>query len=73
VLVAAMWLVHLRQHDESRLRGIVMGVASVAVLLCTLTPLPELAAGLLLAVLVTVMVWLNTRQARGEAAPAGHP
>ena len=64
ILVAAMWAVHLRQHDESRLRAVLMGAAALAVLASTLTPLPELATGLLLAALVTVMVWLNTRNGR---------
>jgi low temperature requirement protein LtrA len=73
VLVAAMWVVHLRQHDESRLRGVLMGVASVAVLASTLTPLPELAAGLLLAALVTAMVWLNTRGQPGGRVRSGSP
>lgn len=58
LLVALIWLVQLRGHDPSVRTALPFGVAVVLVLSGTLTPVPELVAGVVVAVLLAVEVRL---------------
>ena len=49
VLMAALYLIQLRQHDPTPRAGLPFLIAIVLVLACTLSALPELLAGLVLA------------------------
>lgn len=68
VLVATTWLVQLRRHDPSARTAVPFGMAVLLVLLGTLTPLPELVAGVVVAVLLVVEVRLAAAQAATHAA-----
>ncbi|MGI8701949.1 MAG: low temperature requirement protein A [Nocardioidaceae bacterium] len=56
VLVASIYVFHVSQHDRSPLVVGAFATAVVVVLLGTVTPVPELVAGLTCAVLVGVTV-----------------
>ncbi len=67
VLMAALYLIQLRQHDPTPRAGLPFLIAIVLVLACTLSALPELLAGLVLAALLVT----ELRQvARAAAVPA---
>jgi hypothetical protein len=56
LLLIMLWLIHLRHHDGSvRTWGPFFG-AAVLILAGTATPVPELVAGIVLAVLVAVEI-----------------
>ncbi len=67
VLMAALYLIQLRQHHPTPRAGLPFLIAIVLVLACTLSALPELLAGLVLAALLVT----ELRQvARAAAVPA---
>jgi low temperature requirement protein LtrA len=66
VLLTALWLISLRQHDPSARTIVPFGAAVVLILLSTVTPWPEILAGLVCACLVAVEV-----RVAGFAGPAG--
>ena len=66
VLLSSIWLVQLRRGDTSVRAAAPFVVAAVLVLLGTLTPVPELVAGVVAALLLVVEVWLVSGR-RGRA------
>ena len=68
LLVAMIWLIQLRGHDASARTAVPFGLAVLLVLAGTLTPVPELVAGLVVAALLVVEVRLAAA-AGGTAAP----
>jgi low temperature requirement protein LtrA len=71
VLVATIWLIQLRRHDASARTAVPFGVAVLLVLAGTLTPVPELCAGLVVAVLLAVEVRLAAVAAGAAGQEAG--
>jgi low temperature requirement protein LtrA len=67
-LVAAIWLFQLRGHDPGLRTAVPFGIAVLLVLAGTLTPVPELCAGLVVAALLAVEV----RRAARPGPAAGH-
>jgi low temperature requirement protein LtrA len=71
VLVATIWLIQLRRHDARARTAVPFGVAVLLVLAGTLTPVPELCAGVVVAILLTVEVRLAAAAGRETAQEAG--
>jgi low temperature requirement protein LtrA len=67
VLMAALYLIQLRQHDPSRRAGLPFLIAIALVLVCTFSALPELLAGLVLAALLVTELRQVARTSAGVA------
>ena len=63
---AGVWFAHLALHDKARGHGRGMAVASVLILLATLTPEPVLVTGLVCAALVALSETIHAREVAGQ-------
>ena len=70
VLLAAIYTFHLARHQETRRSLPFVVGAIVLVLASTWTPVPEVAAGIVCALVVTLLVVSEAREPSGT--PAGH-
>ncbi|MGC0366301.1 low temperature requirement protein LtrA [Rhodococcus sp. 27YEA15] len=59
VLLAAMWLIHIRPHDASARTLVPFSITVAVVLAATFTPVPELIAGLACTALLGVELYLT--------------
>jgi low temperature requirement protein LtrA len=71
VVLATMWTICLRMHDHSRRTSVAYGVAAVLVLAVTVTPVPELAAGVVCAGLLAFELVQQPMSSRSPQRP--HP
>jgi len=63
---AGVWFAHLALHDKARGHGRGFVVASVLILLATLTPEPVLVTGLVCAALVALSETIHAREVAGQ-------
>jgi chromate transport protein ChrA len=70
LLLAAMWTICVRLHDKSRQTAAAYGTAVVLVLAATVTPVPELAAGVVCAGL---LVFELVKQPMSSGSPQRPP
>jgi low temperature requirement protein LtrA len=69
VVLATMWTTCLRLHDHSRRTSVAYGVAAVLVLAVTVTPVPELAAGVVCAGLLAFELAQQPMSSRSSQRP----